>query len=686
MWLLILKEILRPKTPAVQWGRRAPKRAFLQAAALALLVCSAALAQSGPVVARAAGVTGQAILISTGAAPAALTPGFILSPGDRIDTRLGGRVVIDLSDGSMVVVSPGSLVTLKDYRNASSLRELFEITLGMVRVKINHYGGKPNPYRMNSPTASIAVRGTEFTIEVDQQGATNVTVIEGSVEVSSLADPARTMILQAGQSFRLIAGIFAPPPANRGDDHRGEPPAPNFNMGQAHGPDGHPDGFGPIQVKGPPPPPMPAPNFAMPHNDREPEETSPRANAGTYDRYLAGLADIGQVPFLLRFNAFSESHLDALENPAYATTFRSPEGRLFFLPTFHGAQTLQENQSTFGPAASLPGDYSVSPQISFFAPAGGFTLGGSAGLSHLGSGGTASTFYSGSLVGARRYGANSFGLELATLKGTGSGGPGISSSDVSQTRLTLGYSRDFSHGTKLGVYYRYALIDASDRDAQQYSYGFVSGLEATRTGGHSSEVGLRVRGAITPRLSYGLAASWLGISLFDGMTRYDTSNSHQRDRSHRGAAAFGLGYALTPRTVLTFDLAGGASRNTAFRNEDATGRVLQRSAGDGRFAALHAAVQHDVTRRLFASATFLQVWPSNGFAVSVFPDRFGRMVQVTDSFFPLAPATSATRFSDFGAGWRFTRDLLVQYIYSTDYGFSPATHSVMLRYTFGKPR
>ena len=639
--------------------------------------------------ARAAGVTGQAILTSAGAAPAVLTSGFILSPGDRIDTRLGGRVVIDLSDGSMVVVSPGSLVTLKDYRNASSLRELFEITLGMVRVKINHYGGRPNPYRMNSPTASIAVRGTEFTIEVDQQGATNVTVIEGSVEVSSLADPARTMILQAGQSFRLVAGNFAPPPANRGDDRRGEPaPAPNYNMGQAHGFDGHPDGFGPIQVKQPPPPPVPAPNFAMPHNDREPEETSPRANAGTYDRYLAGLADIAQVPFLLRFNAFSEPHLDALENPAYATTFRSAEGRLFFLPTFHGAQTLQENQSTFGPAASLPGDYSISPEISFFAPAGGFTLGGSAGLSHLGSGGADSTFYSGSLVAARRVGANSIGLELASLKGTGSGGSQISSSGVTQTRLTLGYSRDFSHGTKLGVYYRYAFIDAGDRDVQQYSSGFVSisGLDATRTAGHSSEIGLRLRGAITPRLSYGLAASWLGVSLLDGMTRFDTSNSHERDRSHRGAAAFGVGYLLARHTVLSFDLAGGASRNTARRTEDATGRLLQKSAGDGQFVALHAAVQRDLTRRLFISATFLQVWSSNGFGVSVFPDRFGRLVQVTGSFFPLSPAATATRFSDFGAGWRFTRDLLVQYIYSTDYGVSPATHSVMLRYTFGKAR
>ena len=98
-------------------------------------------------------------------------------------------MVIDLSDGSMVVVQPESIVTSRISAQAASLRELFEIVLGMVRVKINHFAGRPNPYRMNSPTASIAVRGTEFSIEVDAEGDTQVVVYEGAVEVASLATP-----------------------------------------------------------------------------------------------------------------------------------------------------------------------------------------------------------------------------------------------------------------------------------------------------------------------------------------------------------------------------------------------------------------------------------------------------------------------------------------------------------------
>ena len=65
----------------------------------------------------------------------------------------------------------------------------------------------------------------------------------------------------------------------------------------------------------------------------EHEESSPRALASTYDRYIAGLSQIGQIPFLYRFNAFPKLISIALENPAYATQFKQAEGRLFVLPT-----------------------------------------------------------------------------------------------------------------------------------------------------------------------------------------------------------------------------------------------------------------------------------------------------------------------------------------------------------------
>ena len=78
------------------------------------------------------------------------------------------------------------------------------------------------------------------------------------------------------------------------------------------------------------------------------------------------------------------------------------------------------------------------------------------------------------------------------------------------------------------------------------------------------------------------------------------------------------------------------------------------------------------------------MWQAHSLNVSLFPDRFGNLTSVEDAFFPMnqTPAQYAPRFSDFGAGWRFTRNLFAQYVYSTDYGVSSASHTLMVRYTF----
>ena len=243
-----------------------------------------------------------------------------------------------------------------------------------------------------------------------------------------------------------------------------------------------------------------------------------------------------------------------------------------------------------------------------FVPAAGFTFGGAASASRVGSSDSASTFFSGAFLAARRVQANSFGLEMESLRGTDP------SSGISQTRVTAGYSRELTRTTTLGVFYRYAWISTNQQGQ-------------TGTTGHAAEIGVRLRGMLTPRLSYGVTAGWLGISLQDSL------------RGHRGSLGFGLGYALTRRVVLTTDFAGGNSPTS-------------------RFFSVHTAVQADLTRRLFVSASYLNLWQSH--------DSYG----------------IGNRFSDFGAGWRFSPNFFAQYLYSTDYGVSSASHTLMLRYTF----
>src|SRR6267378_1877369 len=99
-------------------------------------------AQVGTNEARVTSIRGRAVLSRQASAPLDVARGIIVLPGDEIDTRAGARVAIELGDGSLVVIQPGSLVVVRDYRNASSLRELLQIVVGRVRVRINHLGGR----------------------------------------------------------------------------------------------------------------------------------------------------------------------------------------------------------------------------------------------------------------------------------------------------------------------------------------------------------------------------------------------------------------------------------------------------------------------------------------------------------------------------------------------------------------
>jgi hypothetical protein len=692
--------------------------------ALLALSLGVASAQTGPLVARAADVSGR-VLVSNGAGlPAfALTRGYALNPGNQVDTRGGGRLVIDLSDGSMVVVHAETLLTIKDYRAAASLRELFDIAFGLVRVRINHFAGKPNPYRMNSPTASVAVRGTEFTVAVEAAGDTQVEVYEGLVEVRSLTQPDMGVLIEAGrgvmvrrgQDFQMYSGPsgrgMAMRPEMRDRDGDRSPPARaesrpdarNDSRSEARPPALRPGGPEPPPASAQPLPPQPTPQQqrepafgwnALPgappdprspwprqnagsehitpradiHNDDDHHTSPPDASplAGTYERYLANLAELNQTPFLYRFTTWADPHLDSLENPAYATTFRQAQGRLVFLPSWSGLSGEAQQFTALAPGATRQSEYGVSPQFSAFVPVLGskLVLGGSVAASQIGDSTTGATsssrFLSNTLTAASRWGRHSFGLSFDRLQGDGAvEGFGPSDSRIAQRRVTAGYSLDLARSLKVGMYARYGGIEASDLQRDPFRSG-------TRSTGHSTEAGVRLRGTLTPRLSYGVTAQWMGLSLADTQ-KWGPGTVGQRDRMHRETLGLGLGYLLTRRTVLTFDLAGGLSHL-----DSAAYRIAGQA--DSRFGSAHVALQRDVTRRLFTSASYLQAW--RGRQWDPFPGAMGVYSLFGSAYRP------GTHFSDFGAGCRFTSGLTAQYIFSTSYGATPSAHAILVRYTF----
>ncbi len=623
-----------------------------------------------------------------------------LMPGDVVDTRGGGRVLIELTDGSVVIVQPNSQVILKDYRAASSLRELFEITMGRVRVKINHFGGRPNPYRVNSPSASISVRGTEFSVIV-QGTETRVIVYEGLVEVASLSDPRQRTLVEPGRgvivrpfaALQLFIARANSDPGER-DDNRQDSRQHNGQAGQ--------------QQSG------------TQNAGSQGGEESARGATGSYERYTDSLTEPGETPPFARFTAFPDAHLDSLENPAYATEFKTGEGRIFLLPSFGGRNDRRESLPIFGSSVGGPVDYGLLFQHSLFLPlprlratVGGsltatrsglqaFSLDegatltapgfppGTLGTSALTSG-TTNISLAGSLLAARQFGSagrTSLGVGLDFTSGhssllsllSQSNAAGLTISERLESRshiarygLRFGLMHEFKRGDKLGIYYRYGLVSADDRDRAHTLSSTPLGLNATRITGHSSEIALRLRGPITSKLFYGVESSVLRERLNERLQPANGVVETDRERITRTVVSAGLGYAPRARLFLSADVAGGTARVSDLLKTEATQTLLEDKQQRVNFWSAHAAVQADVWKKLFVSGSLLALRQQRSIVSLSLPNPLADF-NTRESF--------TTYYSDFGVGWRFTPSFIAQYVYSTDYGRTAPSHILMLRYTF----
>lgn len=673
---------------------------FVIAQMTSAVVCAQA------VEARIASVRGSALRINNLRA-FTLAKGDTLAPGDEIDTSRGGRAVIELTDGSVVVVQPGSRLVFKDYRAASSLRELFQILLGRVRVKINHYGGRPNPYRVNSPTASILVRGTEFGVAVERSGETRVVVYEGLVEVESLSAPNRRALVSPGR------GVLVRP----NEDIRFFTPGPGSEIGERSG-------------------------ASNGDNQRHANQSGASNGgdirqfvAGDYERFVDSLVEPGESPPFLRFTAFPDSHFDSLENPSYATEFGALEARLWLIPSFSNVVGRSASGSVFDLNPLEPTDSGLLAQGTFFVPwqRARVVFGGSvaASNSRLHSLSTAQTIgpptplfpsgvpgrraaasstetgsISSSLMAARRFGADgrtSLGIGVDYLSGSGSlrgstlltNSIGLKAeeqlkahSQVDRLRLRLGLSHEFNGGHKLGLFYRRGLASAGDHDRSRTFNKLPLTLDSVRYEGQSSEIGLRLRGPITRRLFYGVESSWLAVKLDEQIRRAVIVDATERERITRAAFSFGLGYAPRRRTVLSADVAAGFSRVNEAYYEDATGARIVDERQRNRFLSAQAGAQTDLWRNLFVSASVFSITQTRFTDLNLYPDRFGRRLTSYGVFVPDGRTRKSftENYSDFGAGWRFNPNLLAEYVLSINHGQGPGSgaprHVFLLRYTF----
>src|SRR5467141_1473933 len=184
---------------------------------------------SAPATAAIAGATiaewkGDIRLNLPGQLPSNPLRGEQLPPGTILDTG-SGRLLLRLSDGSEVIVRAHTRLQVQQ----PSLTDpsYFQLLLGRIRALINKRTGGAVPFELGTPSAVIAVRGTQFDVEVNSRSVTEVDVVDGLVEVYGRNATGGSVLLEPGFSTRvgMDSGPEQPEPTNemRPEVERPEP-------------------------------------------------------------------------------------------------------------------------------------------------------------------------------------------------------------------------------------------------------------------------------------------------------------------------------------------------------------------------------------------------------------------------------------------------------------------------------
>jgi hypothetical protein len=142
-------------------------------ALLLWLISTAAAADIGSVFE----LSGTAI-IKRGKEIVIITKETIVKTNDKIETK-NGVVNIKFKDNTTVKITENSALIIDDFvydpKNAAGGKLSLKAAAGTVRyVSGNIAHNNPNSVKINTPTASIAVRGTDFVMAVDETGKSMV--------------------------------------------------------------------------------------------------------------------------------------------------------------------------------------------------------------------------------------------------------------------------------------------------------------------------------------------------------------------------------------------------------------------------------------------------------------------------------------------------------------------------------
>ncbi|MCC8397361.1 FecR domain-containing protein [Paraburkholderia sp. MMS20-SJTR3] len=167
-----------------------------------------------------------------------LHTGEMLIEGDRVLTGRNGFATLHLPDGSHVVVSQESELSIEKLRHITltgATSWIFGLRHGEVEGRVTHATRRSDLFQIHSPSVIAGVRGTHFSVGYDVAAqTTKVAVFEGAVGIDPLTPRGRSVPPVPGMPLDAAAQLVTANFGNvtRADDAIGSPvnllPAPSL--------------------------------------------------------------------------------------------------------------------------------------------------------------------------------------------------------------------------------------------------------------------------------------------------------------------------------------------------------------------------------------------------------------------------------------------------------------------------
>jgi hypothetical protein len=163
-------------------------------------------------------LSGTVTVTALSGVPRAITPGMSLEVGDTIKTSSESEAHATMADGAYLAVRANSTIKITAYAANGNNKDtsLISLITGSLRTVTGWIAkSRPKAYRINTPTATVGVRGTDHEViyytaadaETEEEAGTHNVVYEGA---TILETPKGRVNVSVGQAAYIPVDAFLP--------------------------------------------------------------------------------------------------------------------------------------------------------------------------------------------------------------------------------------------------------------------------------------------------------------------------------------------------------------------------------------------------------------------------------------------------------------------------------------------